>query len=67
VAEYRLPGDPLRWAVFDPEGRFLGHVDTPEADRITHIGADFVLGLWTEEMDVEHVRVYRLEKQPGGG
>jgi hypothetical protein len=62
VQEYRLRGEPQRWAVFDPEGRFLGHVQTPDADRITQIGSDFVLGLWSDEMDVEHVRMYRLLK-----
>jgi hypothetical protein len=59
VAEYRRWP---RWAVFDPEGRFLGNVPTPRNGRVTHIGSDFVLGVWRDEMDVEQLRVYRLIK-----
>ena len=59
VAEYRRWP---RWAVFDPEGRFLGNVPTPRNGQVTHIGSDFVLGVWRDEMDVEQVRVYRLIK-----
>jgi hypothetical protein len=29
----------------------------------THIGDDFVLGIATDELDVEHVRLYRLTRQ----
>jgi hypothetical protein len=26
------------------------------------IGNDFVLGVWSDDLDVQHVRMYRLEK-----
>jgi hypothetical protein len=29
----------------------------------THIGHDFVLGIATDDLDVEHVRSYRLNRQ----
>jgi len=60
VAEYRRSP---RWAVFDPEGRLVGNVGTPQNGYVTHIGSDFVLGVWRDEMDVEQVRVYRLIKE----
>jgi len=62
VPEYKLPAEQPSWAVFDPEGRFLGVVETPVSGRITHIGPDFVLGVWTGEMDTEQVRMYQLVK-----
>lgn len=63
VEEYRLPGDDKpRWTVFDREGQMLGVVEAPERFRIYEIGTDFVLGRWTDELDIEHIRLYRLEK-----
>ena len=50
------------WSVFDPEGRLLGTVVTPEDFAPKHIGDDFVLGVWKDEVDVERVRLYPLEK-----
>jgi hypothetical protein len=66
VQEYQLPGaEQLRWTVFDPEGVVLGVVETPTDLRIYQIGSDFVLGRWTDDLDVEHVRLYQLLKEPG--
>jgi len=62
VQEYRVNDEPERWAVFDPHGRFLGIVDMPAPGRVTEIGSDYVLGVWTDEMDVEQVRLYALSK-----
>jgi len=62
VQEYRIDDEPERWAVFDPDGRFLGIVQMPEPGRVTEIGSDYVLGIWTDEMDVEQVRLYALAK-----
>ena len=62
VPEFKLPTEQPSWAVFDPDGRFLGVVDIPVGGSITHIGPDFVLGVWTDEMEVEQVRMYRLIK-----
>ena len=56
--------DPARWTVFDPEGRMLGAVAMPPRFRVLEIGGDYVLGVWQDELDVEHVRLFTLEK-PG--
>lgn len=66
VADY----DPLvvrapRWSVFNAEGVWLGVVTTPEGFRPLDIGSDYVLGLWRDADDVEHVRLYTLIKPDG--
>lgn len=63
VQDYPSPGAPLiSWTVFDPRGRMLGPVSLPSGFRPTDIGADYILGVWTDELGVERVRVYPLRK-----
>ena len=65
VREATLPGmdrpAPL-WTVFDSEGRALGFVETPDGLTIHEIGADYLLGRATDEMGVESVQVWGLER-----
>jgi hypothetical protein len=56
--------DPGTADVFDAQGRLLGSVALPPGLQITRIGPDYVLGVWRDDMDLEHVRMYRLRK-PG--
>ena len=53
-----------RWALFDPQGRWLGTIDTPHGLRVTDLGSDYVLGIARDQLDTEHVRLYRLMKPP---
>jgi hypothetical protein len=53
---------PQEWSVFDPTGRWLGQVKTPGNFWVFDIGADYIAGLWRDDLDVEHVRVYALQK-----
>lgn len=53
---------PTSWRVFDREGRWLGTVTMPARFNPMDIGPDYVLGLWRDSDDVEHVRMYRLSK-----
>lgn len=65
VEEYELPGEERPgslWTVFDPEGRVLGFVETPEGLEIHEIGEDYILGRSLAELDVEHVQVRRLQR-----
>lgn len=55
---------PTRWSVFDTQGVFLGEVQVPAGFIISTITSDQVLGVWQDDLDVEHVRVYGLIK-PG--
>ena len=62
------PGDPafgpLRWTVIDSDGAFLGRIDIPEGFVPLDFGPDYVLGEWRDELDVPHVRMYQLSRQP---
>lgn len=63
VQEFVWPeGAGARWSVLSPAGRWLGDVEMPEGLRPTYIGADVVVGVWTDELDVEYVRVHELRK-----
>ena len=50
------------WAVFRDDGRYLGEVETPMGAQVTHIGDDFVLVIWEDELGVQQVRMYELVK-----
>lgn len=61
--DFRFPSEEQpRWSVFDTEGQLLGSVETPPGLTVHAIGADWVLGTWRDELDVEHVRLHRLER-----
>lgn len=63
VQEVSRPGDHrARFAIFDPTGRLLGWLRMPERFRPTDITEDTVVGIWQDPDDVEHIRVYRLER-----
>lgn len=53
---------PIEWWVFDETGRWLSVVSVPKRFRVTEIGTDYVLGEWTDSLDVERIRLYGLEK-----
>jgi hypothetical protein len=53
--------DSRSWSVLSPAGSWLGDLETPTGLRITEIGADYLLGVWRNEMDVEFVRLYSLD------
>lgn len=68
VREY-TPSDierPARlWTVFDPEGRVLGFVETPLELDVFEIGADYLLGRATDEIGIERIQVWELERTGG--
>ena len=39
----------------------LGEVETPPEFQVFQIGSDFVLGRWTDDLDVEQVQLYKLK------
>ncbi len=49
------------WLVLNPEGAIIATAELPNV-QITEIGTDRVVGVWRDEDDVLHVRVYRLVK-----
>ena len=77
VEPYSLPGaDVAPFQVYTPDGTWLGTVAMPpglslEAGGLRtgtgsksafEIGDDYILGVWRDELDVEYVRLYALEK-----
>lgn len=64
VQEYRTEWDEgeATWRVFDPDGSLIATAPLPGGFRPTHIGSDFILGIATDEFDVEHVRLYGLDR-----
>ena len=40
----------------------LGTLSVPDRFVIHDVGRDFVLGKWTDDLDVEHVQMYELIK-----
>lgn len=52
---------PVRWLRFNgTDGHFLGVVHVPPDLQITTVNGDTILGITTDEDEVETVRVYRL-------
>jgi hypothetical protein len=72
VERYYHPGEELPpYLVFGPDGTWLGEVAMPPGlDRgfipyqapSFQIGADFILGVWKDELDVQYIRLYELVK-----
>lgn len=74
VREVTGPDD-MRWTVpahsglhdvFRPDGVYLGTVKLPHDLRITEIGADYILGVFRNEMDVQYVWMYGLDRGGAG-
>ncbi|MGH7461661.1 MAG: hypothetical protein ACREMA_11635 [Longimicrobiales bacterium] len=51
-----------RWMVFDSSGVARGVVDLPPGLEVQDIGYDYVLGRWRDDLRVEYVRRYRLDR-----
>ena len=62
VENYTHPSEQPSWAVFRDDGRYLGEVETPIRAQVTHIGDDFVLVIWEDELGVQQVQMYELIK-----
>jgi hypothetical protein len=48
------------WTIVSPDGEFLGKVVAPPGLRLYDVGADYVLGRWQDEAQVEFIRLHRL-------
>lgn len=60
---YLLSGRPsAAWSVFDPQGEWLGDVALPAGLQVYEIGDDYVLGRERDELAIEQVLMYRIEK-----
>jgi hypothetical protein len=51
-----------RWTVFRSDGQMLGSLLLAADFEVSQVGDDFVLGVWRDEFDVEHIHMYGLIK-----
>ena len=68
VREYDFPREPRPaplWTVFDPAGRVLGFVETPGGLDILEIGEDYLLGRKTDDLGLEYIEAWPLERSEG--
>lgn len=57
------PEESLTWTVLTEDGEHIFDVAVPREFRPFQIGDDFVIGLVTDESDIEYVRMYELVKR----
>ena len=72
LAPYHIVGaDPPPFEVHAPDGAWLGSVSLPPGLQrafiqyqtpYMEIGEDYILGVWTDDLDVQYVRMYRINK-----
>jgi hypothetical protein len=62
VQDFSIDGSATTWAVFSPEGFWMGDVVLPDGFEPTQILGDEMIGVWRDELDVEHVRAYALTR-----
>lgn len=63
VRRTKMPQDSLyHWDVFDPEGRPVAQALIPATLRVREFGSDFVLALRRDELEVEQVVLFSLQK-----
>ncbi|HUF69780.1 MAG TPA: hypothetical protein VMM79_14145 [Longimicrobiales bacterium] len=62
VSEDAGTGASTNWNVFGPDGQWLTPIGLPDGVRILELGDDYLLGLWLDELDIEHVRMYDIVK-----
>jgi hypothetical protein len=64
TGEYvRYPAQPVVWTVFWAAGELLGEVRVPQRFKVLEIGSDWIIGVGRDEFDVEHVRLYGIQKE----
>jgi hypothetical protein len=59
---FPFPDAPTPWAIFDEGGVYIGTLRLPSRLSVTDIGADYVLGVFTDELGVQTVRMYTLHR-----
>lgn len=66
IGEYLLPGEQARtWTLLAPDGRPAGRITLPPRTRPLDIGRDWLLGVTTDELDVESLTLWRLRRPAG--
>ena len=53
---------PQEWLILDADGTWLGNVEVPRRFTVMEVRMDRMLGVWRDEVDVEHPQVLRLTR-----
>jgi hypothetical protein len=53
-------GSALEWSVYRVDGSAIARIVMPAGFEVQHIGTAFVLGRATDELNVEHIRLYTV-------
>ena len=53
---------PQEWLILDADGTWLGTVEVPDRFTVMEVRMDRMLGVWRDEVDVEHPQVLRLRR-----
>jgi hypothetical protein len=64
IREFQPQADssPRRWVAFNRDGRFDCRLSTPKFQEFSEYGADYLLVVEQDSLEVERVRVYPLKK-----
>lgn len=66
VEEYRPTWEgPPAWMIFDPDGVLSAEANFPPGLRVTEVGVDHILGVSQDDLGVEYVQLFRLERGAG--
>jgi len=65
VQDYPELEDDQRWTIYDPDGALAARIALPATFTPYQIGDDWILGRELDELEVEHVRLYGIERAPG--
>ena len=67
VQDFQRPGAENRnWTIYDSEGVRTARIVLPDQFNPFEIGADYVLGVGWDEMNVEYLRIYALSRPEEG-
>lgn len=63
IGETLLPGEDARtWTILDADGRAIGRLTMPDRTFPIEIGRDYMLGVTSDEFDVESLTLWRLHR-----
>ncbi|MCK5651881.1 MAG: hypothetical protein KAJ42_10905, partial [Gemmatimonadetes bacterium] len=63
IEEYNALGNETpTYTILDPDGAVVGSLTLPTELTVLEIGADYLLGLYRDELEVEYVQLYRLTR-----
>ncbi len=66
VSNARVPADTaVMWSVYELDGTPTATLTLPARFEPHDIGHDYVLGRWFDDLDVNYIRLYALEKPDG--